>query len=572
MQSNEKQITGYPSIDKPWLKYYSEEACNAVMPDKTLFQYIYENNKEHKHDIALNYFGRKITYGKLFENIEKVAKSFQKLGVKEGDIVTIMSMHTPEVIYCIYALNRLGAVANMVYMTLSEKEILDNLKRTNSKILVVLSIAIDRIFKVKNELSLDAIIVVSPADSMKLVMGLGYKIKTKQKKMFEYMTFKEFMSLGNKVERVCEVEYNRNTPAIIVYTSGSTGQPKGVMLSNYNLNAVAYQYKISGMEFNRKDTFLNIMPPFVGFGITIGMNLPLALGLEEIVWILPDKNKVAEGFVKYKPKHFVLGPAFLDGIMQKEGIDLSFLITFAGGGEEISIEKENALNKYLASHGANVKYVTGYGMTEFGATVCTGMNHVYKERTLGIPLPAVTVKIVNTETNEELMYTKVGEICINAPNTMLGYFKNAKDTMEIIRVHNDGKTWLHTGDLGMVDEEGFVHYKGRIKRIYLTNGDDEIVYKLFPMRVEEVFMKHPEVDACATVSIPDIKRINVLVSYIILKEGAKNIVPDLEEFARSELPRYSVPVSIFILDKLPTTQSGKVDYKRLEQRAIEACK
>ena len=569
MQTEEKVLTGYPSIDKPWLKYYSEEAINAPLPEKTLYQYIYDNNKNFLRNTALNYFGKKISYGTLFEDIEKAAKSFSAMGIQKGDIVTIMSMHTPETIYCIYALNRLGAVANMVYMTLSEQEIVSTVKTTESKVLVVLCVALEKINKVYDELGLEHVIVVTPSDSMKLAMRLGYKLKTKQRKLSEkYISYRNFIDMGNGSIDVQDAPYDKMAPAVIVYTSGSTGEPKGVVLSNYNLNAVAHQYKVSGMQFERGETFFNMLPPFVGFGVSVGMNLPLALGMEEIVWILPDKEKVAQGFNKYRPNHFVSGPAMLDEIMNTVKMQMKFLTTFAGGGESISVEKEEEVNRFLSSHGAKVKYVTGYGMTEFGATVCTGMNHVYKLGTLGIPLPAVIVKIVNPETLEEVRYNEVGEILFSAPNTMLGYYKNEKATTEVKKKHLDGIVWLHTGDLGMVDQDGFVYFKGRIKRIYLTRTVDDMVYKIFPARVEELLEGHVDVSGCGTIAISDEEKLNVLMSFVTLNEKSadkEKVVAELMNYSKSELPEHSVPVKIVVLEEMPLTQSGKIDYRALEQ-------
>ena len=568
MITEDKVLTGYPSIDKPWLKYYSEEAINAPLPEKTLYQYIYDNNKDFLQNTALNYFGKKISYRTLFENIEKTAKAFSNMGIQKGDIVTIMSMHTPETIYCIYALNRLGAVANMVYMTLSEQEIVSTVKATESKALVVLSVALEKINKVYDDLGFEHVIVVTPSDSMKLAMRLGYKLKTKQGKLSErYMSYRSFIDMGNGSIDVQEAPYDKTAPAVIVYTSGSTGEPKGVVLSNYNLNAVAHQYKVSGMQFERGETFFNMLPPFVGFGVSVGMNLPLALGMEEIVWILPDKEKVAQGFNKYRPNHFVSGPAMLDGIMNTVKTQMEFLTTFAGGGESISVEKEEEVNRFLSSHGAKVKYVTGYGMTEFGATVCTGMNHVYKLGTLGIPLPAVIVKIVNPETLEEVRYNEVGEICFSAPNTMLGYYKNEKATTEVKKKHVDGIEWLHTGDLGMVDKDGFVYFKGRIKRIYVTRTVEEMLYKIFPTRVEEVLESHVTVSGCGTIAISDEEKLNVLVSFVTLNDkraDKEKVAAELMDYAKSELPEHSVPIKIVVLEEMPLTQSGKIDYRTLE--------
>ena len=463
----EKQkLTGYPSIDKPWMKYYSKEAINAPLPEKTLYQYIYDNNKDYMYNIALNYFGRKVSYATLFDNIEKAAKAFSAIGIKAGDIVTIMSMHTPEVIYSVYALNRMGAVANLVYMTLSEDEIEETVANTASKAVVVLDKAIEKIEAIREKLDVKAVIVLSPSDSMPVIMKNGYKLKNKKKALpkDKYLSYREFVSLGEKLEKIVDTPYKKDTPAIIVYTSGTTGKPKGVMLSNENLNAVAHQYRMSGIKFERGETFFNMIPPFFGFGISFGMHLSLCLGLQEILWIIPEPKNTVKAISKSKPNHMVSGPVWVKSICDELDDKLDFLVTFAGGGGSFTLEEENAVNQYLFEHGARVKYLTGYGMTELGATVCTGMNHVYKLGTLGIPLPSVTVKIVDTDTGKEVKTNEIGEMYFNAPNIMLGYYNNQADTDEIITLDENGERWIHTGDLGMVDDDGFVYFKGRVKR------------------------------------------------------------------------------------------------------------
>ncbi|MBQ6813935.1 MAG: acyl--CoA ligase [Lachnospiraceae bacterium] len=569
MQTEEKKLTGYPSVDKPWSKYYSEEAINTEIPEKTMYQCIYDNNKDYMHNKALNYFGKRISYGELFKNIEKAAKAFQSIGVKKGDVVTIMSMHTPEVIYCIYALNRLGAVANMVYLTLSEQEIVKTVKNTESKALVVLNIALEKINNIRDELELTNVIVISPSDSMKMIMRIGYSLKSKQTKIDNrYLSYKEFIRKGKNRLVLQDEPFEKNIPAVIVYSSGSTGEAKGVMLSNYNLNAVAQQYKMSGMKFERATTYLNMLPPFVGFGISVGVHLPLFLGIEEIIWILPDAKKVSEAFYKYRPNHFVSGPVILDSLMEVTNVKMDFLVNFAGGGESISIEKEELVNNFLKNHGANVKYVTGYGMTELGATVCTGMNHAYKLGTIGIPLPSVNVKVVDVDSGNEVKINEIGELCFNAPNTMIGYYNNEQATNETIKEHSDGKRWLHTGDLGLIDEDGFIHFEGRIKRIYITKAADSVVYKLFPMRVEELFMNNAKVHLCGTIAVKDVDKINALVSFVSLhnkSDDVKQMISDLLGIARKELPEYSIPIKIIVLDEMPLTQSGKIDYKTLEK-------
>ena len=433
-----KEITGYPSIDRPWLKYYSEEAIQAELPECTILQYIKNKNTNNLSGIALNYFGNRITYREFFKNIDKVAKAFYAIGIREGDIVTIASMHTPETIYIIYGLNKIGAVANMVYLTLSASEIIENIKSTDSKAFIYLAMIQEKGKAIEKELPDIKTILLDVSNSMPWYLKCAYKLKNKKDISGKAYSFKNFLSLGEDVV-VKDIPYTKNAPAVIVYTSGTTGVPKGVVLSNDNLNAVAEQYSYAMFDFRMGDVFMDIIPPFLGYGISIGIHLPLALGMESALWLDIEPKKVVQAFKRIKPRHFVSGPVIVNQMLENNIKDMKFLSTFAGGGESFSIEQEKKVNSLLHDKGYSGNYLTGYGMTECCATVCTGMPGIYKEGTLGIPLPKVNVKIVNPKDGQEQRYGEEGEICFHAPNVMTGYFKNPQETDNIIKTHTDGK-------------------------------------------------------------------------------------------------------------------------------------
>ena len=308
--AEEKKLTGYPSIDKPWLKYYSEEAINAPLPECTMYQYIWENNKDHLSDIALRYYGTKITYGELFENIKKAANAFYAMGVRAGDIVTIMSMHTPETIYAIYELNYIGAIANMAYMTLSGNEILKTIENTKSKCLIVLDAVLNKLNAIEDKVSIP-VVVLRIVDSMPPYIKLGYHLKSTPKK-HAFLSWQKFLSNGTTDS---QLSIDHAAPSVIVYTSGTTGKPKGVVLSSDNLNAIPDQLVKTDRNYQRQETFLHTIPIFVAFGVGM-LHHGISIGICMILGIVTDFVSMGKLFSKYKPQRFVSGPPVLDCIMQ----------------------------------------------------------------------------------------------------------------------------------------------------------------------------------------------------------------------------------------------------------------
>ena len=562
------QKTGYPSIDRPWLKYYSEEAINAPLPECTMYEYIWQHNREHLSDIALRYYGAKISYGQLFDSIKRAAAAFRAMGVKAGDIVTIMSMHTPETIAAIYGLNYLGAVANLVYMTLSPKEIVGTLGNTESKLLLILDAAVEKLDEIKAEIAVP-VVVLGVSDSMPAHMKLGYKLKARTPK-HDYMTWKAFLARGDASALPAPAS-DHAAPAVIVYTSGTTGEPKGVVLNGDNLNSVAEQLCRTDRNYQRQDTVLMILPPFIIFGASM-IHLGLYNGMDVILCIQLDNDAIGKLFDQYKPKRYVAGPMYLEGLVKHGKGDMSGVVDITGGGDSITPEQEETFNAFLKAHGSPTQYMTGYGMSEVSAAVVLNLACANRRGSLGVPLPQTNVKLCDPETRREVPFGEIGEICFHTPGIMQGYYKNEEATAECVEYDDDGRKWLHTGDLGCMDEDGFLFFKGRIKRIHMILGSDGFAYKLFPQRIEEYLEEQEGIIMAAVIVREDAEVLHTANAFVVLEptvEDADAYLERLREKMLRDVPEHLRPASIRPVSELPSTPSGKIDYRALEALAGE---
>lgn len=412
------RFTGRPSVDKPWLKYYSDDAIHAELPDCTMFDYLWECNKDNLDDIAINYFDRKIAYRKLFENIEKTTQAFASIGVNHGDSVLIVSVTLPEVIYSIYALNRLGAIANMVDPRTSVEGIQHYAKESNAKYML----AIDALGSKSEEIVIDTdiskIVLLSPADSLSPLKRFAYQIKERPYKTTDsrFYTWKSFQDIKSAIT-IPKREYSRDDCAVIVHTGGTTGTPKGVMLSDYNLNSTVIQVALSGFDIHRKDKWLNIMPPFIAYGIGNGMHFPLCIGMELILIPMFDPKKYDALLLKYKPAHMAGVPSHYDSVIHSgklTNLDMSFLLSPVVGGDGMDTTYEQQVNGFLNSRNCPTNLIKGYGMTEICAAVCAASRMEYnKLGSAGIPFSHSVVSIFDSETGEEMTQVIDGASCVH---------------------------------------------------------------------------------------------------------------------------------------------------------------
>ena len=428
-------MTGYPSIDKPWLKYYSEEAINAPLPECTIYEYMYQNNKNYPSDIAILYLGRKITYRELFENIDITAAAFLKAGVKEKEIVTVALPSIPEALYCVYALNKIGAVANMIHPLAGKEETLNYFNEVQSKIAVIFDGAHDSIADDIGKTSVEKVIVASPVDSLPVALKIAYGLKVKKPNLDGkvFQSWKSFVQDG-KGTSVKEVKKDCHEMAIISHTGGTTGEPKGVMCSDVSCNSLMWQL-LCNFEFERQECSLNVLPPFVNYSLLESMMAMIAEGI--MVALIPKYDPLSFGkyLKKYHPNQILSIPAYWEAVLKNSNIeraDMSCLKHLYSGGESLAKEVEEKIDSLLAQCGSKTRLYTGLGATEMMAGATITYDNCYFSGSVGIPMVKVECKIVDTETNEEVTYNHKGEICFTGPTLMLGYYNNEKETNESI--------------------------------------------------------------------------------------------------------------------------------------------
>ena len=559
--------TGYPSIDKPWLSYYDRALSEEEIPKCSAYHLLYENNKDHMDEVALIYFNRKIKFRELFDKIHKTAASLKAFGIENGDIVTLQVLNMPQVVYLFYALSYIGAVANMIYVSTPEEETRTLLRDTESKMYITIDFMWKKQKNAIHGTSVEHVLLLQVGEEADFVTKAAIHMKSKSEKDHTCMNWRTFLSYGKDMpEEVNEAE----CPMAMVYTGGTTGKSKAVVLANRSMNALVYQYKYAYVSLKRGEIFMNTMPPFIAFGIVLALHMPLCLGIKNVLVIDPSPEKAGVYFYKYRPNFYVCGNSALENIMKHpkiQNLDLSFVKVLAAGGDTMPSVLESKTNIFLKSHNAKTTLCVGYGMTEVGSTVVTSTPDIYKEGTVGVPLPGTVVKIVNVTTQNELSYDEDGEVCFYTPTMMLGYFRDTDETDHIIRKHDDGKSWVHSGDIGHISKDGFLVISGRIKRIIMT-WQDGVYHKVFPKLLEDIFMEIKGVNAVSVVGRKITDVFHELVAFVVIDEckSKDEMLELLKNQAVKQLNTWERPVEYRFVEELPRTAVGKVDYRELERQ------
>lgn len=560
------------SADKPWLDYYSREERSIKFTHKSIYDYMVDEVGNDKDFIALNYFENRISYNDLFNNINMCARALREFGVKEGDVVTICLPNMPEAIYAFYGCNKIGAVADIIHPLSSAEEVKFYLNESKSRYLFLVDFNYDKLKDVIPSTLVYKTILVSPKESMPIGLSIGYGltrgIKTKKPRLSDtsYMTWKGFIKYGVSNMREYHANMKSDDLALILHSGGTTGTPKGIMISNYSFNAIAQQSGVNVIDVRPRDKIVTILPIFHGFGLGICVHTPLCLKVETILMPEYDAKRFYKIW-KYDKPHVILGvPTLWEGMMSNkkfDDVDMSQLKYIISGGDFLSVPAETRINNFLHRHGAKVSILKGYGMTESVAATCYTFPGTNEPGSIGIPMVGNTYKIVDPDTLEEKPLGEEGEICVNGPTLMMGYMNNKEETDNVIRKHKDGKKWLHTGDIGYISLNGVVYYTQRLKRMIVVSG-----FNVYPSVIEGVIAGHKAVSKVCVIGIPHPYKIHVPKAFVVLKEGVNptnRIKREILDLCRKELAIYSVPKEIEFKDELPKTLYNKIDYRALEE-------
>lgn len=540
-----------------------------------LFDSVLEIAKKYPDNIAYEFMGKKVKYKKFICEIDLCAKALIKLGVKEDDIVCIAMPNVPQAIIMFYAVNKIGAISNMIHPLSSENEMLQLLNRVKAKTLLLMDQFYNSIKNIRKDTSLENVIIASIKEALPVMKKVPYALTLGRKvpkidKGEAVILYKDFLkAVKNEKIELPKISDREEKMAVILQSGGTTGKMKGVCLSNKNINACSVQMKAANPMIDSTDKMLSVMPIFHGNGLVIGVHTMLITGARCILIPRFSPATYAKDLLKHKCNYMSGVPTLFEKLMDVDcmkNADLSFLKGVFSGADYLSVELERKLDSFFEKHNCPVKIRQGYGMTE--GVVATSLNPMvdFKEGSIGLPLPDTNMKIVEAGTDKELPVGEVGEIVFSSLTNMMGYYNDEEETKNTLRLHSDGKYWIHSGDLGTKDEDGFYYFKGRIKRMIVTNG-----YNVFPMELENIIEGNEMVDRCCVIGIPDKERIEKVKAFVVLKKGfEKNdeTKEKLKSYFKLNIARYAIPREIEFVEDLPKTKIGKVDYNKLREEEI----
>lgn len=557
----------------PWLKYFGDMPAHLDYPKGSMYEAVRESaiTKKKMNSVAYEFQGKKTNYKQFLNKIEVLGKAYKSIGIDEGDMVTVCMPNTPQGVDTFYALNRIGAVPAMIHPLSAVGEIAFYINSTHSKAVLVVDLFYEKVLEALKQVKYPVKVVVAHIkDELPFPLNMLYPLTVKKKPAplpkdnKNVIDWSDFISGGKKVKLSDKFPKAEDT-AVILFSGGTTGTSKGIKLTNLNMNALAAQVAANAGFTMEGLRMFSVMPLFHGFGLGVGIHTALMASGTCIIIPQFTIKTYARDVKKYKPNVIVGVPTLYEALLRSEGFnyDLSFLRGMFCGGDSLSVELKKKVDKFLKDHNATIQVREGYGTTECVTASCLTPYDTYREGSIGIPLSDTYYSIVNPNNDTELPYGEEGEICICGPTVMKGYLNNAEETASTLRRHEDGNLWLHTGDLGYMDEDGFVYYKQRMKRLIIVSG-----INVYPSQVENAIDAHPDVLLSCAVGIPDPYKMHIVKAFVVLRQGVEpsdKIKEEIIENCKKNVSRYGVPREIEFRTELPKTLVGKVAYRVLEE-------
>ena len=554
----------------PWVKNLGDVPAHLDYFQGSMYEAVERIARQNPNAVAFDFMGRSTTYKKMIEEIQRCAKSLRTIGVREGDCVTIAMPNCPQAIYVFYAANLIGAIANMVHPLSSEKEIEFYINESKSVTVVTLDQFYHKVEAIRQNTCAVNIVIARIRDALSKPLKAGYMLTEGRKlekipKDAPVIRWDEFCSLGKACFWNYKVPRKADDPAVILYSGGTTGKTKGILLTNLNFNALAQQIIATNPMFRPGDKMLSAMPLFHGFGLGVCIHSMLANGGRCILVPRFTADSYAKLITKYKCNFIAGVPTLYEALLRLPSMDKADLSCLKGvfsGGDSLSVELKKKVDKFLYDPRSMVQVREGYGTTETVTASCLTPIHMAKEGSIGLPFPDMYFKIVEPGTDIEVPYGQEGEILMAGPTVMKEYVNHPEETAQTLRHHADGLTWVYTGDLGVMDADGFVYFRGRKKRMIITSG-----YNVYPGQLENILDANPMVQMSCVIGVPDPYKMQKVKAFVMLTSGVEptqETEDKLMRYCRQHIAKYALPYDIEFRKTLPTTLVGKVAYRELE--------
>ena len=558
----------------PWKNYMGDVPMNLQYFEGSMYEAVKRTAEKYPNHVAFDFMGKSTTYREMLLHIEACSSALKTIGIRRGDKVTIAMPNCPQALYMFYGINLAGGIANMIHPLSAEKEIEFYLNESESVAAITLDQFYGKFAAIRKNTKINNLIIASIKDALSPIMKAGYALTAGRKvkklpKDAPVILWKDFIKLSRS-SNVPAVSCKGEDPAVILYSGGTTGTTKGIVLTNLNFNALGQQVVATNPMFRPGDKMLAAMPIFHGFGLGVCIHTMLTQGGRCILVPQVKPKTYARDLIKNRCNFIAGVPTLFEAILRlpdMDKADLSCLKGVFSGGDSLSIELKKKFDGFLKAHNASISVREGYGTTETVTACCLTPVHISKEGSIGLPFPDTYIKIVVPGTANELPYGEEGEILLAGPTVMQEYLHHPEETAQTLRTHADGLTWVYTGDLGYMDEQGFVYFKGRAKRMIVTSG-----YNVYPAQMENILDAHELVQMSCVIGVPDSYKMHKVKAFVKLNPGVEKSEATKQailEHCTKNVAKYAMPYDVEFRDELPKTLVGKVAYRVLEEEELK---